>query len=245
MRQSVYRRWTMAFLLTVCPPLIATASGDPVRVQAGGVSADFGDPASPWRFAGTGFEFEFFVQSAAFSYLGPFADCGANSGGCAVGSQVDLTADFRDFRAVGDSTTSTFMHAGPAVIDGVTYPILYYGGDMTFETGTATAAPGLVNENFSFGGRIAAFTNPSLTGPPVFDWNLTGEGVAEIFLGRTLLPSDAPPNQVSLMAIRYGFESSDPIPEPSTLLLVGSALGGALLRSRRRRGLRNAARSAP
>jgi hypothetical protein len=209
-----------------------STSADPVIVQSGGFSADFGDPATAWRFAGSDFSFAFHIREFGSQYIGPFACLG----GCAVGSPIDLSTRYQALSGVGDSTAVGFQRTPPAVFGGVSYPTLYYSGDISFDTALATVAQGRVELPFAFSGHISAFTNPSLTGQPVFDADLLGTGIAAAFFGRTLLPPDAPPDRRSVLAISYSFRTSEAvIPEPSTIILVGSALGAAALRRPRTR----------
>jgi hypothetical protein len=201
---------------------------DPLIVQSGGFSVDFGDPGTAWRFAGADFTFAFHIQEFGSEHIGPFA-CRS---GCVVGSPIDLSTRYRDLYGIGDSTAIGFTRTQPAVFGGVSYPTLYYSGDISFDTGVAAVAQGRVEQPFAFSGHIAAFTNPSLTGAPVFDADLLGTGIALAVFSRQLLPN-APPDQVGLTAISYSFTAGEAaVPEPSTMVLVGSMLGAAALRRR-------------
>jgi hypothetical protein len=91
---------------------------------------------------------------------------------------MDLSARYRDLYGVGDSTAIGFRRTNLAVFGGVSYPTLYYSGDISFDTALAAVAQGRVLQPFTFSGHISAFTNPSLTGPPVFDADLLGTGTA-------------------------------------------------------------------
>ena len=232
-----HRRSSNVVVLCLLVLLYGTARSslaDPVIVQSGGFSVDFGDPATPWRFGGADFSFAFHIQEFGSEYIGPFA-CRVPS--CVLGSPIDLSTRYQDLYGVGDSTAIGFRGTPPAVFGGVTYPTLYYTGDISFDTALATVSQGRVEQPFTFSGHIGAFTNPSLTGPPVFDADLLGTGIALAVFGRVLLPPDAPPDRVGVLAISYSFTTGDAVvPEPSTIVLVGSMLGAAALRRRDRRG---------
>jgi hypothetical protein len=205
---------------------------DPIIVQSGGFSVDYGDPGTAWSFTGVDFSFAFHIEETGSQYIGPFACLPS----CVVGSPIDLSTRYQDLYGVGDSTAIGFRQTSPAVFGGVSYPTLYYSGDISFDTALGAVAPGVVQQPFTFSGHISAFTNPSLSGPPVFDADLLGTGIARAVFGRTLLPPDAPPDRVGVLAFSYAFASEDTVvPEPSTLILVGSMLGAAAVRRRNRR----------
>ncbi|MGB2713476.1 MAG: PEP-CTERM sorting domain-containing protein [Vicinamibacterales bacterium] len=88
----------------------------------------------------------------------------------------------------------------------------------------------LVREGaFAFEGSIAAFLDASRTGTPLFSTHLTGDGLAQVFFG---MESD----QLLVHDLDYRFEAGDPVPEPSSMLLIGTGIALGVRRFRRRRG---------
>jgi hypothetical protein len=85
---------------------------------------------------------------------------------------------------------------------------------------------------FTFAGQLAAFTTASLTGTPVFAEQLMGSGTAEVILD---LPVGRVEGLASLSDLDYTFTA---VPEPSTLLLLGSGFVVVAKTLRQRRSLR-------
>lgn len=154
--------------------------------------------------------------------LGPFLTCSP----CMPGAPISLDAHWSDNDLRG---TATF--------DGVTYaPLgsLSPGGasGVVDFTGTAVAPPleGLaatLAAPFLFSGSFFIPVAGEVSGR--IEASLVGSGTATVALGRSAVD-----NPWSYMSAVYQFEDPDPIPEPGTLLLVGSALAGLAARRRRK-----------
>jgi hypothetical protein len=71
---------------------------------------------------------------------------------------------------------------------------------------------------------------------------LIGQGLASVVLQRAIVASDVPP-QWTGKSVVYDFSNQATVPEPSTMILVGSGLL-ALVRARRRYGRKDLVRSA-
>jgi hypothetical protein len=106
-------------------------------------------------------------------------------------------------------------------------------GTLTFDAPSVTVPPAtdgniFLTAPYGFHGQIAGFSQDGLDS--LFETDVHGSGqVAFTLYG---LDGYLPPYRFA--EIRYVFE---PTPEPSTLLLVGTALGGgAVARRRRQRG---------
>jgi hypothetical protein len=117
---------------------------------------------------------------------------------------------------------------------------LFYSGEWTFHGPSVIAPtsfdePGLVKDGpFAFEGSIFAYPTELRTGMPLFSASLRGGGTARVFFGVNAFGVSGP--RLVPHDLHYVFEAQ-PVPEPSTLLLVGAGLGAALTRRRRRSGL--------
>jgi hypothetical protein len=195
-------------------PILITAGALGWNGQAGGVSV--GLAGGTFVFVGTAG-----VTGGIFT---PWISC--NGGlACQPGTAVDL----RSFWAGGDLP-------GTATYQGVTYP--FVGGQNSPNqlvaewTGTldipAGFTGGLLTAPFGFSGRFAFAPGPTQV-PGVLD--LSGAGVASL----TFAEYAGNPGSFFLTAVRYDFtDSADAVPEPMSMMLVGTGLAGlAVLRRRR------------
>ncbi|HEY0077642.1 MAG TPA: PEP-CTERM sorting domain-containing protein [Pyrinomonadaceae bacterium] len=150
----------------------------------------------------------------------------ARCAACPAGSAVSLFS-----RHAGT------LGAGPATIGGVSYNQLFYAGILEFR-GTVVVpdsnAPTLtLVAPFTFTGMLqACSTNPFLNGcdggAQVLSTTLSGQGWAVLELVST-----QGAGLYDFRSITYNF-GSQPVPEPATLLLLGTGLAGVAARYRRR-----------
>jgi hypothetical protein len=179
------------------------------------------------------------VQGSGFSFIGSVDGFLGNTASCTpcASPVADLGATFDQFSTGG----------GTGVIEGVTYPLVYVGfSSGTFTTPTATLSElgsSLVEVPFTFTGVMNGYLEHPLTRPsdalPIFTVNLGGGGRASARFFGLLDDNGARVYSVFPDSIRYEFTTSEPVPEPGTLLLVGATLGGlglARAGARRRRG---------
>jgi hypothetical protein len=137
--------------------------------------------------------------------------------------------------AVSISRFST-SYPGTATYNGTYYSnLLFSGSHLNFavepvfipfdaaENFTVTAA-------FTLGGNLVAYPFPSTT--PVFSMTLSGQGIATLELRRVMFAQGA-----SYIVNRgtYTFQPAAAVPEPATLLLLGTGLAGAAASVRKRR----------
>ena len=147
---------------------------------------------------------------------------------CFPGDVVNLS-----FRTTGDVDLGN----GQGTINGVVFPSLTFRGSLQFDV-TPVAFPDVppdhigsvsIDAPFRFNGRLHAFDG----GNEVFARALRGVGVADT----TFVPvaEDGGPFQFAEDQWRFRFDEPTPVPEPSTMMLVGL---GSLLLSRLRQSRR-------
>jgi hypothetical protein len=209
-----------------------TSAADPIAVTSG--IATLTDEPGHFRVAGDNFDLGGLWPAFALSGTFWFHQCPPNS--CALGSELDFgTTTY----GLAHPESPLFPADGAGEVNGVKYPQLFYQGEFTF-TGPDVVLPVVVDPDgplrirgpFTFTGQLAAFTTASLTGTPVFAEQLMGSGTAEVILD---LPVGRVEGLASLSDLDYTFTA---VPEPSTLLLLGSGFVVVAKTLRQRRSLR-------
>jgi hypothetical protein len=215
----------LVWLVGMCASTAVNA--DPIRVQTGSMGFDTGDPPG-FVFEGEGFRLSGVFQPVSRS---PALECLP----CFPGATINLTSVFG-----GESVGFNLGQGTVATIGGTTFvqpgsrPIDLFG---TFEfDATSVTVPPITEDfrvvltaPFTFNGRMAGFRETKL-----FETDLEGQG--SVLFALTSRGGFAMPGvSYSFQGLTYRFEPSDPIPEPATMLLCGTALGGLWLRERGKR----------
>jgi PEP-CTERM motif-containing protein len=222
------RSLTIVLLLLAASP----AGAEPVPITSGFVN--FTDEPGDFSLVGPGFDLSGAWFPTTLSGTFWFDRCGhpqlPGPGGCVPGAVIDF----------GRTTygLSPDVSEGSGVIGSVVHDRLFYSGEWTFDGPSVMSPvtldePRLVREGaFTFEGNIAAFLDASRTGTPLFSTSLRGSGVAQAFFG--VETSNSAGDRLIVHDLDYTFEAQEPVPEPSSMLLIGTGLALGVSRFRRR-----------
>ena len=181
-----------------------------------------GGPASV-TMAGTTFSFIGTAAAPVGGVFSPWLQCSVPE--CTAGTTVDL---FTRFVGADISGTATY--------NGVTYsPVGSVVANASLDTRWSGSllipsgfSGGTLSSPFQFAGEFFFQDSPTTGG--VVD--LLGGGQASL----SFTPYPSQPGAFALTAVRYEFDAASTVPEPTSMILIGSGLAGlAALRGRRQR----------
>jgi hypothetical protein len=233
------RQRVAALILGLLVPAMNAASAEPVAIMSGQLTSAATSHAAEFRLTGTdGFEL-------AGSWPGFFIPCD-----CRIGGTLDASSRFA-YEQVPFVLGDPFAF-GRGVVGG--QPVAgFLSGALVFSTPQATIPTLQLPTDqdtrftlmlpFTFSGRVQGYEDlqggPPVP-PPLFDVALFGIGMARIeFIGLTLEDGRTP---LTYLSTTYEFA---PVPEPGTLALLGTAVGGAFAARLRRRRRPERSRKTP
>jgi hypothetical protein len=213
------RLFVSSALLLVVTAAAPLASADPIAVTSGEATVRWGGP-SHFDLKGDGFHLGSVFVSVPVS---PQRICRL---GCAPGTTVNLSAVMGGMPGVAGLGSGAV-----AVVEGVPFRmpgelLLHLEGELFFEAPDAAlpqvlSARSFLTAPFQFNGHVAGFRTPGSL--PLFQVDLVGRGIVSAQF-------EGVEGNWGEPTVTYAFSDQAPIPEPVSVLLVGSGLAGILLR---------------
>ena len=209
-------------ILVVTLALAAPARAETILITSGLLDWSGGIASGAnVTLAGDGFTFN---GRTGFGIFNPPDQCGVPE--CTLGSSVDLRALFTGMDLGGTATFEGRTFTAVGSLAGTSSASAEWTGSLSIPT---TFTGGLLTAPFMFTGEFAFEEDPTAAWRRI---DLLGSGTARLMF----TPYPGEPGAFSLSSLQYEFGSA-PVPEPTSMLLIGSGLAGLAALRRRRQHL--------
>lgn len=219
----IHNKLRLALLVLPLLFFSSEALGDTLTITSGQVTFRSGVPDASFSFNGTttsGSSVQLQGTTGASSTLSPI------HGTFMAGTSVNLTGLL--FSEPG---------FGTATIDGVTTNRVIFGGTTSFNAGsvllplTPDTSTITLTAPFTYSGIIAGVAGPNQDAPPFFSYTMVGNGTVTATFVYVYFPEG--PGSYSVVGLQYN--TTAPVPEPTTMLLLGTGMAGVAAKFRKRR----------